>query len=226
MLIKFVVIKNYMHSTQNPFKKVGIVLFVIGILDIILMLYCIINKIAYSSSFNFFFVIIGIFLIKGSIKTARIARWFSVFFSIMLIGIVVGVSLLMPFDLLLLKLKLNVWSALGTFLFIVIFFLFLIWVYRQLSTPEVLRLFAQSGHPTGKPISAYLSSAFLFIFMLGMFILIGSGESEKKAKELARQQLGNGFQYYVSSISISENSGQANVIAYSDKEIRSVKVSW
>lgn len=215
-----------MFSTENPFKKVGVALLVIGVLDIILMIYCIINQIGYSSSFNIFAVIVGILLLKGSVKTARIARWLSVFFFIMFIGIIIGASLLMPFDLLKLQIKLNTWSAIVFFLFMTFFLYFLIWIYRQLSSPHALRLLAQAGYATDRPLSAYLSATFLFIFMIGMFIFLQGSESEKKAKELAQQQLGSGFQYYVSSISFSENSGQANVVAYSDKEIRNVPVSW
>lgn len=217
---------NDMFPTENPFKKVGITLLVIGVVDILLMTYCIINKIGYSSSFNIFAVITGIFLIKGSVKAARIVRWSSVFFFIMIVGTVVGISLLMPFDLLKLKIKLNVWSTVGLFLFILTFLSLMIWIYRQLSTVDALKLFAQAGYTTDRPLSAYLSGAFLLIFVIGMSILISGGESEQKAKELAQQQLGNGFQYYVSSISFSGNSGQANVVAYSNKEIRDVQVSW
>lgn len=215
-----------MFSTENPFKKVGVALLVIGVLDIILMIYCIINQIGYSSSFNIFAVIVGILLLKGSVKTACIARWLSVFFFIMFIGIIIGASLLMPFDLLKLQIKLNTWSAIVFFLFMTFFLYFLIWIYRQLSSPHALRRLAQAGYATDRPLSAYLSATFLFIFMIGMFIFLQGSESEKKAKELAQQQLGSGFQYYVSSISFSENSGQANVVAYSDKEIRNVQVSW
>lgn len=218
-----------MFSTENPFKKVGVALLVIGVVDIILMIYCIINQIGYSSSFNIFAVIVGILLLKGSVKTARIARiarWLSVFFFIMFIGIIIGASLLMPFDLLKLQIKLNTWSAIVFFLFMTFFLYFLIWIYRQLSSPHALRRLAQAGYATDRPLSAYLSATFLFIFMIGMFIFLQGSESEKKAKELAQQQLGSGFQYYVSSISFSENSGQANVVAYSDKEIRNVQVRW
>lgn len=215
-----------MFSIENPFKKVGVALLVIGVLDIILMIYCIINQIGYSSSFNIFAVIVGILLLKGSVKTAHIARWLSVFFFIMFIGIVIGASLLMPFDLLKLQIKLNTWSAIVFFLFMMFFLFFMIWIYRQLSSPHALRLLAQAGYATDRPLSAYLSATFLFMFMIGMFIFLQGSESEKKAKELAQQQLGSGFQYYVSSISFSENSGKANVVAYSDKEIRNVQVSW
>ena len=69
-----------MEDTYNPFRKVGITLLIIGIIDIGVMAYCISNSISYSSSFNIFAVIAGVLLMKGSVKTARIIRWISAFF--------------------------------------------------------------------------------------------------------------------------------------------------
>lgn len=216
--------KIYMNHASNPFKKAGIALLTIGVLDIILMIYSIISKISYSSSFNIFAVIVGILLLKGSVKTARLTRWFSLFFSIVLVGGAIGMILIMPFDLLKIQIKLNILSALITFFIVVIFFSLLIWIYRQLSTPEVLKLFVEAGYGTTKS-SAYFFGSVVLIFMLGMLTIVGK-ESEQKAKELARQQLGSNFQYYVSSMSLSGKSGQANVIAYTDKEIRHIQIDW
>lgn len=68
-----------MEDNNNPFKKAGIVLLIIGIIDVGIMAYCIANKISYSSSFNIFAVIAGVFLIKGRVKTARAVHCFSAF---------------------------------------------------------------------------------------------------------------------------------------------------
>lgn len=114
-----------MNHASNPFKKAGIALLTIGVLDIILMIYSIISKISYSSSFNIFAVIVGILLLKGSVKTARLTRWFSLFFSIILVGGAIGMILIMPFDLLKIQIKLNILSALITFFIVVIFSLYL-----------------------------------------------------------------------------------------------------
>ncbi|WP_159084429.1 hypothetical protein [Dongshaea marina] len=52
------------------------------------------------------------------------------------------------------------------------------------------------------------------------------GESASRAKLLAKEQLGPGYQYYVSSLSTSGKSGSASVTAYTDREIKQVKVQW
>ncbi len=68
-----------MNDSSDPFKKAGITLLCVGLIDIGVMVYCIVNKISYSSSFNMFAVIAGILLIKGNVYTVRIVRWLSVF---------------------------------------------------------------------------------------------------------------------------------------------------
>ena len=69
-----------MEKSNNPFRTAGMALLIVGIIDIGIMIYCIANEIHYSSSFNIFAVIAGILLIRGGVKSARIIRWFSIFF--------------------------------------------------------------------------------------------------------------------------------------------------
>ncbi len=60
-------------------KRIGTVLLAVGLLDIAVMVYCIVNRVSYSSSFNLIAVIAGIFLLRGSVRAASIVRWFAVF---------------------------------------------------------------------------------------------------------------------------------------------------
>jgi hypothetical protein len=53
-----------------------------------------------------------------------------------------------------------------------------------------------------------------------------NGDLAQKAKSLVQEQLGNEYQYHVSSMSISGNSGRAIVTAYNSKEVRNVQVQW
>ena len=215
-----------MENGINPFRKAGMALLIIGIIDIGVMAYCIANKIGYSSSFNIFAVVAGIFLIKGGVKTARVVRWFSAFTLVVFIGLLIVIPLTTPFGLLLTQLKLNVLSMASPFLFGIVLIAVLVWVHLQLSTPESLNLLAQAGYKTGKPKSAYLAGGFLLILGVGLSAWLLNGESAQKAKDLAQEQLGPNFQYHVSSMSVSGKSGRASVIAYTDKEIRSVQVQW
>lgn len=215
-----------MEESNNPFKKAGIALLIIGIIDVGVMAYCIANKINYSSSFNIFAVIAGIFLIKGGVKTARAVRWFSAFLVVAFIGLLLVTPFTTPFGLLLTQLKLNALSIIGSFAFGLVLIAVLIWVHLQLSTQESLNLLAQAGYKTGKPKSAYIAGGVLLVLAVGLSAALLNGESAQKAKALAQEQLGPDFKYHVSSMSTSGDSGIATVTAYTEKEIRSVQVKW
>lgn len=216
----------YMDDSNNPFRKAGIVLLIIGIIDIGVMVYCIANKINYSSSFNIFAFIAGIFLMKRGVKTARAVRWFSVFLTVGFVGLFLTLPLTTPIDLLITQVKLNTLSILASIALGLIPVALLIWVHLQLSTPESLNILAKSGYKTGKPISAYIIGFLFIVLLTGINISFTNGDSAQKAKNLAQEQLGSEYQYHVSSISVSGDSGSALVIAFTDKEIRNIPVRW
>src|SRR6266700_7722065 len=112
-------------------KRVGLVLVVIGLIDVGVMVYSIVNRQSYSSSFNIFAVIAGIFLMRGGLRTAGLVRWFSVFMLVGFLALAVVAPFLQPLDLSLTELRLNP----GSFLIGVIFYFFVLgllyWVARQ-----------------------------------------------------------------------------------------------
>jgi len=63
-----------MNSRSHLFilKRIGWVLLVIGLVDIGVMVYCIANGFAYSSSLNIFAVVGGAFLVRGSLYDCRV----------------------------------------------------------------------------------------------------------------------------------------------------------
>ena len=215
-----------MEEIDNPFRKAGIVLLIIGITDIGVMIYCIANKISYSSSFNIFAVIAGILLMKGGVKTARVIRWFSAFFVIAFIGMIFLFPITMPIQLLTTQIKLNPIGMLGLYAFSLIFIGVLIWVFMQLSTPAALAKLGQAGYKTGKPKSALYAA--LGIMVLGgvLFALLFNSESAEKAKALAKEQLGPSYEYHISSMQTSGDKGSAVVTAFNSNEIKNVQVKW
>jgi len=215
-----------MEEIDNPFKKAGMVLLVIGIIDIAVMAYCISNEISYSSSFNIFAVIAGIFLIKGSVKTARVVRWFSAFFIITFVVMIFLYPVIMPLELLVTRAKLNTASMLGSFSFSIIFMGVLLWLYKELSVPVALAKYESAGYKTGRPKSALFAVLGLIVFGGSLFALIMHGESADKAKTLAKEQLGESYEYHISSIRISGGKGSAVVVAYNSNEIKNINVNW
>lgn len=215
-----------MEEIDNPFRKAGIVLLVIGIIDIGVMAYCIANEINYSSSFNIIAVIAGALLMKGGVKTARVVRWFSALFVIAFIGMLFLFPITMPIQLLVTQIKLNPAAMLGSYAFSLIFIGVLFWVYMQLSTPNALSKLEQAGYKTGKPKSALYAALGMLILGGVMFGFLFNSESAEKAKALAKEQLGTNYKYHISSLNTSGNKGSAVVTAYNSNEIKSVQVKW
>ncbi|MFG0457126.1 hypothetical protein [Shewanella mangrovisoli] len=215
-----------MDEIINPFKKAGIILVVIGMLDIGFMVYCISNNMNYSSSFNIFSVIAGVLLIRGGVKTARTVRWLSVFFATAFVGVILTTPITTPLGLLITQIKLNPVATIGTYLFSIVFITVLVWVYLQLSSAQSLSLISQAGYNTGKPKSAFIAAIVLLVTLGGLMAALMNGESAQKAKLLAKEQLGSEFNYQISSITTSGNSGNAIVTAYNGVEIRNVQVQW
>lgn len=215
-----------MEEIENPFRKAGTALLIIGIIDIGVMIYCIANKISYSSSFNIFAIIAGVLLMKGSVKTARVVRWFSAFLVISFIGMNFLFQITMPIKLLVTQIKLDPIGMLGSYALSLIFVGVLIWVYMQLSTPGALGKLGQAGYKTGKPKSAlYAALGFMVLGGVLLAYLLNS-ESAEKAKALAKEQLGPAYEYHISSMQTSGNKGSAVVTAFNSNEIKNVQVNW
>lgn len=215
-----------MEEIDNPFRKAGIVLLVIGVIDIGAMIYCISNKISYSSSFNIFAVISGVLLMKGSVKTARIVRWFSAFFLTAFFCMALLFPATMPTQLLVTKIKLNPIGMIGLYAFMFIFIGVLAWVYKQLSSASALAALDEAGYKTGKPKSALRAALIIVVFIGTMIGFMFNSESAETAKTLAKKQYGGNYKYHITSMRMSDNHGSAVVIAYNSEEIKSVKVKW
>ncbi len=211
-------------------KRVGIVLLAIGLIDVGVMVYCIVNRRSYSSSFNFFAVIAGIFLIRGGLRTASLVRWFSVFMLAGFLALAVVAPILQPLDLSLTELRLNT----GSFMLGIIFYSFVLgllyWVARQLSLEPVHVAIAKAGVKR-RDLRIAIAAGVGLALLIGITIpLISSGESAKRANLIAQQELGPGYQFHVSSIRISKIGNRTNasgvVTAWNHQEVRSVPFHW
>lgn len=214
-------------NTHNPFYKAGVILVVIGIIDIGYMVYCISNQISYSSSLNIFAVIAGILLMRGGVKTARAVRWLSAFASLALAGGILLLPLILdPVGLLIAQIKLNTLQTLGSYSLGVVFLVLLAWVYFQLSTPQSLAVLSDAGYKTNKPKSALYAAIVMVVFIAGLSVILFRGESAQKAKQIASEKFGSNYKYHISSMSWSGDSGYAQLTAYNSNEIKAVEVRW
>ena len=215
-----------MEEMNNTYRKVGYALLIAGILDICLMIWAISNKQGYSSSFNIFAVIAGIFLIKGSVKTARIVRWFSAFLLLAFGALLIIYPMIMPIDLLIVQFKLNATNILLSLMFSSVLLGFIFWVYKQLSNQESLASLEAAGYKTGKPKSALYVVVGMFIIGLAMVIPAFTGESATKALMLAKEQYDPDYKYHLTNLNFSGDHVNAIIIAYNNETVQNVKVEW
>ena len=138
-----------MHTQHTPIlKRVGAVLLAVGLIDIAVMIYCIANRISYSSSFNIFAVVAGIFLLRGSLRAASIVRWFSVFMLSGFVALLIAWPLMQPVGLTLTQIRLNPRTSIATFAFLAFVLGLLFWLARELGREPVLA--ARAGRKIGR----------------------------------------------------------------------------
>jgi len=212
-------------------KRVGVVLLIVGLIDIGVMIYCIMNDVSYSSSFNVFAVALGILLMRGSLRAASIVRFFGAFFLASIIALVAAWPFLQPLGLTLAELRhaapLDIARYLAFALFVVAL---LFWTTLELSQEAVLAALRASGHSAR---ALYMPSALgiglVVAIGVGLVFLTG-GETGTRAINLAAQRLGPSYSYHVSSLHVTKTNQGTSVFgivtAWNDVDIRNVPVAW
>lgn len=211
-------------------KKTGAVLLAVGLLDIAVMIYCIVNRIAYSSSFNIFALAAGIFLLRGSLRAAGAVRWFAVF---MLAGFVTLAFIwpfLQPMDLTLTQLRLNPTAALLIAAFTLGLLLLLFWLQRELGQSPVLAARASAGRKVrDMRVPAGMGVGMVLVLVVSLSFLLG-GAAAQKAVSIAEQKLGSTYRYHVSSLRIAKTDQgtfvTGAVTAWNAQQVRNVPVEW
>ena len=214
-------------------KRVGIVLIVVGLIDICVMIYCILHEISYSSSFNFFAVIAGLLLVRGSLRTAKVVRWYLVFQLAVLLPAICLIPFIASWDLTLTYLRLNptlLKTICAIAVVMAVFFYALFWVVRELGRQPVQSAFVEVGLSRSSTRTPVLVGFGMVLFLAGMFAYLMNGSWAQHAKELAKKQTGTGYNFFVSSLHSSGGPGQrkvsAGVVAWNHSEIREIDVDW
>ncbi|KPZ70462.1 hypothetical protein AN944_02210 [Shewanella sp. P1-14-1] len=199
-----------MEENIHPFKKAAALLLLLGLIDIAVMIFCIINQTNYVSSFTIFGVISGVLLLRGSLKTVQTLRWLSIFISVLIVGILFDTLFTTPPALFIALMKFSPLTVIGPICVAALLVAVFIWIYCQLSSQESLQLLVKANYKTTQPKSAYLLGAIgLLVTFLGASEMV-NGESAKKAIKLAQAQRGSAYQYHVTRLYVSQNSGYAD----------------
>ena len=169
---------NEMVAYRLILQRVGAVLVVVGLLDIAVMIYCVISGLSYSSSFNVFAVILGIFLYRGGIRAAKFATAAAAFFlamgAWMLLLLVANVAS-GTLDLLA-----NSWVL----VLLVAILGLLYWIYRELRREPILAARRELGMTDTQPKLAFALGGLLPVFIAGVMFLMLSGDGPYRDLEV------------------------------------------
>lgn len=211
-------------------RRTGLVLVAVGLLDIAVMVYCIVNGLSYSSSLNIFAVIAGFFLLRGSLRAASIVRWFAVFLLACFLALLVAWPFMQPIDLTLTEVHLRPLSAAAAAGVTTMVFALLFWLFRELGRAPILEARAAAGRKVRDMRMPAAAGVGLVAALAASMVLLLGGESASKAREMAEQQLGSTYRYHVSSLKIAKNSQgtfvAGVVTAWKADEVRHVPVEW
>jgi hypothetical protein len=211
-------------------RRAGLVLVAVGLIDIAWMVYCIVNRIAYSSSLNLFAVIAGVLLIRGGLKTAGIVRWLALLAVSALVSVAVVLPFLQPIDLWLAEIRFRTLSVVTSSVVMVALAAALYWLARELGREPVQIARDAVGFKRRSarvPILCGFGLVVLLSLMLAVFL---NGESAERAKREAAKEVGPSFALHVTSLYVNDSLGRksvsAVVTAWNNQEVRDIPVHW
>jgi hypothetical protein len=216
---------------NDVLRRVGAVLLAVGVIDIGVMIYCIVNGIAYSSSFNIFAVVLGILLMRGSLRAASIARFFGAFFLASFLGLIAAWPVLQPLGLTLAELRRMAMSDIAFYAaFALCGLTLLFWITLELNEDAVVTALQSAGRrvrPLYVPVALGIA---LVIAGSGAMVFMTGGETGRHAMDLAAARLGPGYRYHVSSLHVS-TTGQGTAVsgvvtAWNGSDVRDIPVAW
>ena len=115
------------NESREIFKRVGMALIIFGAIDIAVMVYCIAHRINYSSSFNVFAVLAGVYVWKGHPWWVKWVTRVAAFFVAAFCAIALISPFIFPVDLAPIELHLHpietlatAIGAIGTIVFLIV----------------------------------------------------------------------------------------------------------
>jgi hypothetical protein len=168
---------------------------------------------------------LAVALTQGSLAVARwVSRGVPFLFGVFA-ALLIELPLKEPFDLWTLRLQLAPWSAiLIRVVAAAAASVLLVWIYRQLEAPAVVRARVEAGYRT-------FSTKLVFVVgvlwaTLGMLFQLPSKADSTTAQELAEKQFGPAYKYHAQAICLSGDQMLARLAAYNDHEIRTLRLKW
>lgn len=171
-------------------RRVGSVLIAIGLIDIAVMIYCVINGFSYSSSFNIFAVIAGVLLLRGGLTTAAVVRWYATFMLAAFVALILAllvIASIHPSSLASIHFILNPGTLFVSVAFALSVLAFLLWVIREIGREPVQAARVAAGRKSQNIRIPALLGIGLAAVILGFLLSSGGPYSELEVTFLARQ---------------------------------------
>ena len=207
-------------------KKVGAVLVVVASIDIAFWVYCASHNLNYSSNFNIPSVVAGIFLLRANLKAAQLITSISALMFSFIGATLLLTPFLKPAELWATELKLKLIATIASLTIPIVTIGIMFWIYRQLRSASVISALGNAGFPTSPPKLAFSIGLAVVIFFAFTWYFTLNSHSATKAIELARAKYGEQYQYHPTGIRWSSNYTSATLVAYNNREIKSVMVEW
>jgi hypothetical protein len=211
---------------RDILKRVGVALIVFGAIDIGYMIYCIMHRLSYSSSFNLFAVITGIYVWRAHPWYLKLVPRAAAFYVGGFTTALLILPILIPWDLQLTVLRIYTLDVCIDLVVAIAVIAFIRWIYQELRAPSVLRYYEQTGLPTGVPKYAFLLGAAIPISLAVLMYFMAHSADAGRATELAQARTGPGYRYWVAGVSRTNERRSARVYAYNRNEIKGVGVEW
>ncbi|HWW71997.1 MAG TPA: hypothetical protein VN089_18805 [Duganella sp.] len=217
------------QTAPQILHRAGVVLLVVGAVDIAYMIWCLSTGASYSYSMTIPAVIAGVLLMRGSLKAASALIWIAAILLPMALASG-AMSLMQPIDLTMTELRLAPATHFGAALPLVIFCGLLYWLLQQLGRQPVQAAMQTTGRK--KPA---INVALTIGVALAMLALTGKQLGQKsdlkqKAEQLAQEKHGAQFRYYATKITPRDDMEgtfvEARVQAWNQDSVDTVDVFW
>ncbi|HEX8405632.1 MAG TPA: hypothetical protein VF670_13510 [Duganella sp.] len=217
------------HTAPQILHRAGVVLLVVGALDIAYLIWCLSTGASYSYSMTIPAVIAGVLLMRGSLKAVVALIWIA---GILLpMAIASGaMSVMQPVDLTLTQLRLAPLTHFGAALPLVLFCGLLYWLLQQLARQPVQAAIQTTGRK--RPA---INVALTVGVALSMLALTGkqigqNSDLKNKAEQLAREKHGAQYRYHAAKIAPRDDTEgtfvEAKVQAWNENSLDTVDVFW
>jgi hypothetical protein len=217
-------------SSPAALRRVGQVLIALGLADVAVLVYSAVTGASWSSGLGFFAIAAGFFVMRGSLRVASVVRWAAAFSASAGVALVAVWPWVQPLDLTLTLARLNPLTVAVTAVVSGALLAVLVWVVVQLGQPAVLQARAAAGRPVRRLRIPVVLGAGLTVGLAAIAITFAAGDTALKARDMAAAQLGSGYRYHVTALTIRNTQQGASVrgivTAWSATEVRNVAVKW